>query len=226
MMDLVIFDCDGVLVNSEEIYLACELAQLRTIGVTIERSLYVATYMGLSYPEWQKRIEKLIFDCTGKPADPMFFEGLHQVVAAMIETKLTAMANANDVISQIKKKVCVASNSGTERLHWKLAHTGLAPLFGEAVFSAQMVQHGKPAPDLFLHAAHTLGAEPSRCVVIEDSINGMRGAKAAGMTVIGFAGGGHCGAEHYDTLAKNGADYVVRTFIELPPLLKKLNAFE
>lgn len=226
MMDLVIFDCDGVLVNSEEIYLACELKQLRTLGVTIERSLYVATYMGLAYPEWQKRVEKLILDETGKPAEPGFFEALHSVVAKEIETNLTAMDNSADVIGQIKRKVCVASNSGTERLHWKLAHTGLAPLFGEAVFSAQMVKHGKPAPDLFLHAAKTLGAEPSRCVVIEDSVNGMRGAKAAGMTVIGFSGGRHCGDEHSDTLSGNGADYVIRNFSELPALLRTLNAFD
>jgi len=113
----------------------------------------------------------------------------------------------------------VASSSHPERIALALRTMGLDRFFGEHVFSATMVARGKPAPDLFLHAAAKMGAEPARCVVIEDSPAGVRAGKAAGMRVIGFTGGSHCRDGHYENLRSAGAEHVLSSMGELPTLL-------
>ncbi|HEY6832666.1 MAG TPA: HAD-IA family hydrolase, partial [Pseudolabrys sp.] len=100
--------------------------------------------------------------------------------------------------------------------------TALAPLFGDKVFSADQVEHGKPAPDLFLFAARSLGASPADCIVIEDSVLGIAAARAAGMGAIGFAGGGHADIQLGDKLAASGADIVIRAMADLPAAVQSL----
>ena len=104
----------------------------------------------------------------------------------------------------------MAASSGLDRIRLSLGLTGLAPFFGEHVFSSSQVARGKPAPDLFLFAAASMGARPERCVVIEDSRFGVAGATAAGMRAIGFAGGSHIAPHHAQALAEAGAVYVAR----------------
>jgi beta-phosphoglucomutase-like phosphatase (HAD superfamily) len=117
---------------------------------------------------------------------------------------------------------CVASSSPRERIELSLAVTGLAPLFGGQVFSADRVANGKPAPDLFLLAARALRAPPGNCIVIEDSALGVQAACAAGMQAIGFAGASHATAQLAQQLGEVGADIVIRTMSDLPQAVERL----
>ncbi len=119
---------------------------------------------------------------------------------------------------------CVASSSTPERLHLSLDVTGLAPLFGDRVFSADQVENGKPAPDLFLLAAQRCAVTPAGCIVIEDLVLGIEAARAAGMVAIGFAGASHANAELAAKLAAAGADFVIRAMADLPGAVRRLVA--
>lgn len=129
--------------------------------------------------------------------------------------RLFLIPGVRENITELDLGYCVASSSMNENLHWKLGHTGLSDLFTDAVFSGDMVSRGKPNPDLFLHAAHNMKVSPERCVVVEDSCNGVLAGKAANMTVIGFTGGGHCLRGHDDDLMDAGADHVIDDFGDL-----------
>ncbi len=118
----------------------------------------------------------------------------------------------------------VASSSATERIARSLALTGLTDHFAPHLYSASMVPNGKPAPDLFLHAASQLGVEPGDCVVVEDAVPGVLAGVAAGMRVIGFTAAGHCGADHAAGLVGAGADEVAATAAELTDLLDRLGS--
>lgn len=126
------------------------------------------------------------------------------------------MPGADAALSAIHALKCVASSSHHERIALALRVTGLAHHFGDAVFSSTMVERGKPAPDLFLHAAKAMGVEPAHCIVVEDSVAGVAAGKAAGMAVIGFTGGSHCGPDHRHLLVTAGADRVIHDMSELP----------
>ncbi|TIW82117.1 MAG: HAD family phosphatase, partial [Mesorhizobium sp.] len=117
---------------------------------------------------------------------------------------------------------CVASSSSVERINHSLAITGLARFFGDAIYSSSMVKNGKPAPDIFLFAAAAMGASPADCIVIEDSPFGIQGAVAAGMTAVGYTGGGHTYAEHAARLMAAGADFVCADWSEVSRQLSGL----
>ena len=142
--------------------------------------------------------------------------------AAICETELRAMPGIDAVLDGIVGQTCVASSSTPERLRHTLGLAGLYRRFDPHVFSATMVERGKPAPDLFLFAAQRMAAEPMACVVIEDSLPGVAAAVAAGMTAIGFVGGGHCRLGHADRLRQAGASVVVEAMTELLPALAAL----
>jgi beta-phosphoglucomutase-like phosphatase (HAD superfamily) len=114
---------------------------------------------------------------------------------------------------------CVASSSSLQRIALALEVTGLSEFFGGHVFSSTMVARGKPAPDLFLHAANAMGFDPETCVVIEDSVNGIKAARSAGMRALGFLGGVHCPPAHGGELLAGGADLVCRDSAELATAL-------
>jgi HAD superfamily hydrolase (TIGR01509 family) len=185
--DLVIFDCDGVLVDSEVISLETLLATLRSHGAEIDLDYAHATYLGRSFPTVIADFRNL----TGRVAP----EGLEADYLARLfaayRRELRAMAGAHALLSGLARKFCMATSSGMERATLSLQLTGLYPFFREAIFTASMVGRGKPTPDLFLHAAAACAAEPSRCLVIEDSEVGVLGALNAGMTVWRFVGGTH-----------------------------------
>ncbi len=223
-MTLIIFDCDGVLVNSEEIYLAAELEFLATAGVVLERDVYTDTFMGLSPPMWQAKLQSIIAEQRSAPLPSDFFARLDEHTTARIEVHLAALPDARRSIGRIKARRCVASSTPSTRLRWKLQQTGLLGLFDPHIFSSDMVRNGKPAPDLFLHAATTMGAQPWECVVVEDSVNGVMAGKAAGMQVIGFTAGAHCAGNHGDRLAMAGADRVVGRYGDLAAALDGLGA--
>ena len=218
---LIIFDCDGVLVNSEEIYQATELEYLAAAGITFEPSAYTQAFMGLAPAMWQAKLEAIGQE-RAKPLSPLFFEQLAGHTNERLRKDLAALPDARNVISRLPASICVASSTSLAQLRWKLEHTGLIDLFDPHVFSSDMVVNGKPEPDLFLHAAGTMGVHPGECIVVEDSVNGVLAGKAAGMRVIGFTAGNHCTGTHGDALLRHGADALVDAYEDLEVTLARL----
>jgi HAD superfamily hydrolase (TIGR01509 family) len=207
---LLIFDCDGVLVDSEA--LACEIdAQVLTgIGLPYSAGDIARKFVGVSFKDMVARLEA-DHECT-LPAD--LGAQIDSALFAKFETDLKPIEGVREAILSLPYPRCVASSSTPDRIALSLRITGLADLF-DHVFSATQVARGKPAPDLFLHAAERMGAAPRDCVVIEDSSAGVQGALAAGMRVIGFTGGTHCGPEHAEKLRQAGAPVVIERMNDL-----------
>ena len=221
-MNLVIFDCDGVLINSEEIYLTSEIEFLSKAGFQVERGAYMEAFMGLSPDAWRVKIGAAARERNGHPLPENFFESLHTFIMKRFESEIRSISGVRSVVSNLESLCCVASSTPLPELQWKLEHAGIADLFAPNIFSADMVDRGKPAPDLFLHAAATLAIEPRRCVVVEDSVNGVVAGKAAGMKVIGFTGGDHCPPDHETILMNNGAQVVIDDFAKLGSTISRL----
>ena len=184
--DLVIFDNDGVLVDSERIANRVLAAYLTELGhpTTYEES--VRDYMGSAVG----RVHDLILQRTGRRLPPAFDETLHRRTFDAFHRELRPVAGVAEVLGKLDSEevpYCVASSGGHERIRVSLRKTGLYGCFGEQrIFSSQDVGRGKPAPDLFLHAAAAMGTPPVRCAVVEDSPLGVQAATAAGMDVYGY----------------------------------------
>ena len=221
-MKLVIFDCDGVLVNSETIYVKSELEFLSDAGFQFGRKAYMEAFMGLSDEDWRVKLGATLRQRKGQPLPGHFFESLRSFVMQRIESELQAISGVRGAVSDLEIPCCVASSSDLPNLKWKLEHTGIADLFSAGIFSVDMVDRGKPAPDLFLHAAATLGMEPRNCIVVEDSANGVIAGKAAGMKVIGFTGGDHCPDDQEAILLNSGAQVVIEDFAKLGSTISRL----
>ncbi len=201
---LLIFDCDGVLVDSEVLCCQAEAACLAAFGIAMTGEEILDRYLGISLPA-------MLTDLTARlgrtlPAD--LADRLRQAVAAAFEAELRPMPGIEAALQTLPHPRCVASSSAPERLRHSLRLTGLLPYFDPHIFSATQVARGKPAPDLFLFAAQRMQTPPAACVVIEDSVPGVQAAAAAGMRVIGFAGGSHCRAGHAERLRASGASAV------------------
>lgn len=218
----MIFDCDGVLLDSEAIYIAAELDFLKQAGLDYERRDYMKTFTGMPHNEWQLKLSTQAHADLGKPLDEGFFDSLNAYTMKRFETDLKVISGVRRTLTDLGLKYCVASSSSNEQLHWKLGHTGLADLFKDVVFSGDMVDKGKPEPDLFLHVASVMDVQPRRCVVVEDSCNGVMAARAADMTVIGFSGGDHCLDGHEDDLMAAGADQVIDNFADLNMVINQM----
>jgi len=216
---LIIFDCDGVLVNSEEIYQAAELEFLCSAGLVCEPVAYAEQFMGLSPAAWRSKLEAMGRE-TGKPLSAAFFDQMSASTAGQLEERLAALPGAGETILRLATRRCVASSTPYARLRWKLERTGLLEMLDPHVFSSDMVENGKPAPDLFLHAAASMGVDPVDCIVIEDSANGVLAGKAAGMRVVGFVAGKHCSGDHASRLLRAGADVIVEDYRSLEALTR------
>jgi HAD superfamily hydrolase (TIGR01509 family) len=184
-VDLVIFDCDGTLVDSEVLSIQVDQRVLADHGWTLSQEEIVARFMGRTSTHFTRELESFLGHTL-----PLDWEHKYQQwYADAFEQELTPVAGVENALSRILLPTCVASNSRHARLKKTLGITGLLPRFTGRIFSAEDVREGKPAPDLFLHAAQTMGVPPERCLVIEDSRFGVQGARAAGMRVFGYAGG-------------------------------------
>lgn len=212
---LVIFDCDGVLVDSEPLVTAVHVEHLAREGYAIDAAQMVERFLGTTDRAMLATIQSEL----GRALPADYLLQVEREVQARAAAELRAVPGAGETVCEMSAAVCVASSSGEDQLHFKLETTGLAPLFGDAVFSADRVEHGKPAPDIFLHAAQRTGWKPEQCVVIEDSVNGVLAARAAGMRVFGFTGAGHLPAGYDGELTEAGAEAVARDFTELRALL-------
>ena len=187
MFDLVIFDCDGVLIDSEIISANMLIAELAKLGVEIDLAYVARHFLGRSYPTVMETIRRE-FHLTL----PSEFEANYRAkLLQTFETELQVMPHVAEVIAALRLPYCIATSSSPMRAAKSLAMVGLGHLVGDGLFTSTMVAKGKPAPDLFLHAATQMGANPARCLVIEDSLTGIRAARAAGMAVWRFTGGSH-----------------------------------
>jgi HAD superfamily hydrolase (TIGR01509 family) len=184
--ELVIFDCDGVLVDSELLSCGCLSEALASHGIHVEIGTILDLFLGRSTAAVIDHYRAL-----GWTIPEHFSADLAARIRRAFAASLRPMPGVEAVLRALDTAYCVASSSDRDRVAHALALTGLAELFDDRLFSAQMVQHGKPAPDLFLHAASAMNAEPRRTLVVEDSISGVQAARTAGMTVWGFVGGSH-----------------------------------
>ncbi|MCP2322504.1 HAD superfamily hydrolase (TIGR01509 family) [Hamadaea flava] len=182
--ELVIFDCDGVLVDSERIAIRLNIELLAEYGHHATEADIVDHFVGKSLPS----IQELIAEWLGRPVPEWPDLWMTRMTAAH-DAELTAVDGIAEALDRIDLPVCVASSGRLEKTRHSLKLTGLSHHFGDRLFSSTMVERGKPFPDLFLHAARTLGVEPTACVVVEDSEPGVRAARSAGMRCFAYAGG-------------------------------------
>lgn len=220
--DALIFDCDGVLLNSEEICQGIELTMLAANGVRYTRDELVHKYAGTTEREYREILRDDALSRFSVELSETFFDELNASIAAAYRERLAAIPGAAAAAAAWRKRKAVASSSAKDTLLFKLQTTGLATLFGEHIYSADAVGVGKPDPALFAYTAAQLGVAQERCLVVEDSVHGVVAAKRAGMTAIGFVGGGHCVTDHAARLRANGADLVVDTHAELTEHLRAL----
>ncbi len=212
--DLVIFDCDGVVVDSEILSCDCLADWFGEHGVALGRQEVVDRFVGRSTAAvvayWRNELAR------DPPAD--FFPGYRKRLSHVFAEGLRPMPLADDVLARLSRPYCLASSSERERIQLTLKVTRLDRYFADRVFDATMVEHGKPAPDLFLLAARRMRQRPERTLVVEDSVSGVRAGKAATMTVWGFVGGSHChGRNVAAELTAAGADRVFNSLGELLP---------
>ena len=212
--EAIIFDCDGVLVDSEVIAIAVEREHLSGWGLVYDNEEYLSRFVGLHNRDYHAALRQ---DAHDRRIDlPDNFPAIIQAaIWTRFEAELSAINGALDLATSFGGPVAVASSSEQDKLHRKLGLTGLAPAFGAHVYSADLVANGKPAPDLFLYAADKLRTPPARCLVIEDSENGVRAGRAAGMTVAGFTGGAHADRGLAARLEAAGAHMIAASFSEI-----------
>src|ERR1700704_1855111 len=199
--DLIIFDCDGVLVDSEVIACRVDADALTRHGYPITADQVLDRFLGRSMREVNLEIEAELG--RGLPDDfsTQRLDELYRSFAAELE----AVPHIHATLDTIAQPVCVASSGTHERMRISLGRAGLYDRFAPHIFSATQVRNGKPAPDLFLFAAKQMAMSPKQCLVIEDSAPGIAAALAAGMTVLGFYGGSHCRPGYADMLRAAGA---------------------
>lgn len=218
-MTLLIFDCDGVLVDSEKIANEVLAETLTALGRPMTAADSVRTQIGKSLSDILRETSEIV----GRPMPQSIGADMNERLFARFRRELRAMDGVADALARLPQRRCLASSSRPERIDLALAVTALDRFFHRR-FSAVQVAHGKPAPDLFLLAAHEMGAEAASAVVMEDSVSGVIGARAAGMRVIGFVGGGHATRDLACRLVEPGADRVIAHMRELPATVAALQA--
>jgi HAD superfamily hydrolase (TIGR01509 family) len=219
--DLIIFDCDGVLVDSEIIAARVQADLLTEAGFPISAAELAETYAGLTFKDTLLRIEER----AQIPLQASLIGQIETQLDRRLKNEVRAVEGAYQAAAGVSVKSCICSNSSMHRLELTLGKTGLLPLFSGRIFSVgeTPTKKPKPAPDVFIHAASTLGADPARTFVIEDSVHGVAGAKAAGMRVIGFTGGSHSYPGHADVLTEAGAETVIRRWADLHGVIAALS---
>lgn len=180
--DLVIFDCDGVLVDSEAISARIFADHLRKVGLEMSDEEVDRRFRGRSMASCLALVEKL----REEPLPETFLDDLQRDTFAAFREGLKPVSGVTEVLDALRVPFCVASSGEHEKMRLTLSLAGLWSRCEGRIFSASEVAHGKPAPDLFLHAARKMAAEPSRCAVVEDSLPGVRAGVSAGMTVFGY----------------------------------------
>jgi HAD superfamily hydrolase (TIGR01509 family) len=210
-MDLIIFDCDGVLVDSEIVSFEAEVDMLAEVGIPLTVRDLLARFLGTSSASMFATIERE----SGVELPPDFAERAALRTLEVFDRKLRPIPGIAELLADLPNRKCVVSSSEPKRIRHSLTLAGILHHFDPHIFSATQVKRGKPAPDLFLLAAESMGVPPGRCVVIEDSVAGVTAARAAGMAALGFTGGSHCLDGHADKLRDAGAGDVLASMTEI-----------
>ena len=221
-MSAVIFDCDGVLVDSEIIAVRAELRALKELGLSYDEDEYLHRHLGTTADAFFTSLEADHREAFGTSLPDGFADRLLQETKDEMNATLEAMPGVHDAVAAVQSPIAVASSSGLQRLKYKLEQTELLSFFIPHIYSGEQVERGKPAPDLFLFTAECLGIHASACIAIEDSVNGVKSAKSAGMTVVGFTGGSHCRSGHGSYLSDASAAVVINHMSQLEETLTTL----
>ncbi|HEY2465137.1 MAG TPA: HAD family hydrolase [Steroidobacteraceae bacterium] len=207
---LVIFDCDGVLVDSELITNRVFAQMLHELGIAVSLEDMFERFVGRSTPQCVEIVTKML----GRPVPQYFVEEYHTRSTAALKSELKAVPDIETILAAMRIPYCVASSGSHEKMHTTLGITGLLPQFRGKMYSVTEVARSKPFPDVFLHAARQQGVMPADCAVIEDTPTGVRAGVAAGMTVFGY-----CGLTPKQHLIEAGAHHTFDRMRDLPGLI-------
>lgn len=223
-LDLVIFDCDGTLVDSEFLAAQIESEHLRNAGYDISAEDFAERFAGMTTKEILFEVERE----ANIPLQASLLDTTQNELNRRIPLEAEAIWGAHEALAKITVPMCVCSNSPKERLEAMLLRTRLNSFFGDRIYSSREVGSGnpKPSPDVFLHAIDKHDAEADFTIVIEDSEAGVKGACAAGARVIGFTGASHSFPGHADRLIDAGAETVIKRLSDLPAMLQVLSEWK
>lgn len=212
---MVIFDCDGVLVDSEILATRVDMELLAPYGLDMTTQEYIATFVGQSHKFFHDELTRRI----GQPLPDSFNNAWDVMMKQTFIDELQAVRGIPGLLDTLKVKKSIGSNSNIERIKLSLEITKIDHHFDGGVYSSKMVPNGKPAPDIYLFAASQNNIDPANCVVVEDSFYGASAGKAAGMHVIGFGAGQHVLDNHRDKMHEANIDAYAATADELLPLI-------
>ncbi|RFB67611.1 MULTISPECIES: HAD-IA family hydrolase [unclassified Herbaspirillum] len=204
-IDLILFDCDGTLVDSEIVAADAWVEHSARFGVSITAVEALEKFKGVNMADCVAEIERL----AGSPLPASFVTELRDLMAIMFRARLQPIAGALELVQSLAVPFCLASNAPREKIELCLRVTGMLPYFEGRIYSAYDVQKWKPDPALFLHAAAAMGVAPARCAVVEDSLPGVKAGLAAGMTVFALQSEDH-------VLTLPDGVHVIRELAELP----------
>ncbi|SOC35228.1 HAD superfamily hydrolase (TIGR01509 family) [Rhizobium subbaraonis] len=218
--DLIIFDCDGVLVDSEIIAAEVESRLLTEAGYPIGVEEMGERFAGMTWQNILLTVERE----ASIPLSASLLDKSEKLLDDRLAREVKVIDGVKFALSRLRRPYCICSNSASHRLELMLNRVGLKEIFAPHIYSAKDLgpDRVKPKPDIFLHGAKQFGADPARTLVIEDSVHGINGARAAGMRVVGFTGASHTYPSHADRLTDAGAETVISRMIDLPGVIAAL----
>jgi HAD superfamily hydrolase (TIGR01509 family) len=222
--DLTLFDCDGVLVDSEIIAAKVESKLLTEAGYPISVEEMGERFAGMTWKNILLSIEKEI----DIPLSASLIDKSEQLLDQKLAREVKAIEGVQYALARLSGPRCICSNSSSHRLDMMLSKVGLKELFAPHIYSAKDLgaDRVKPKPDIFLHAASQFGVSPGKCIVIEDSVHGVHAAREAGMRVVGFTGASHTYPSHADRLTDAGAETVISRMNDLPGVIAAMAEWE
>ncbi|WP_419913587.1 HAD family hydrolase [Hoeflea sp.] len=221
--DLIIFDCDGVLVDSEIIAAQMEAKLLTDAGYPIDAGELAERFAGMDWKNILLTVEKE----AGLLLQASLLDKSEKMLDEKLAKSVKGIGGVPQAVARIDLPRCICTNSRPHRVEAMLKRAGYYDFFKPHIFSAAVIgeKRPKPAPDVFDHAAQQMNADPSKTIVLEDSVHGVEGARAAGMRVIGFTGASHTYPAHADRLTEAGAETVINRFADLPPVVEALSGW-
>jgi HAD superfamily hydrolase (TIGR01509 family) len=217
-MKSIIFDCDGVVLDSMALHTEVEAEAYQALGMSIQAADLVVRFSGVP----QDEVSRTLSHETGIQVPPHFNTLIEVKKELAFKTRLKSIPGISEAINDLAHMPrCIASGTGVLGLQHMLTLTGLYETFAPHIYSSEMVARGKPFPDVFLHAAECIGTPPADCLVIEDGTAGVIAAKAAGMRVFGFIGGSHCTPDHTRLLKDAGAEVIFKDMRMLSDIIKE-----
>ncbi|KPF46807.1 HAD family hydrolase [Rhizobium sp. AAP43] len=222
--DLILFDCDGVLVDSEIIAAKVESKLLNDAGYPISVEEMGERFAGMTWKNILLSIEKEV----DIPLSASLIDKSEQLLDQRLAREVKAIEGVAFALARLKTPRCICSNSSSQRLDMMLTKVGFKEAFAPHIYSAKDLgaDRVKPKPDIFLHGASQFGVSPSKCIVIEDSVHGVHAARAAGMRVVGFTGASHTYPSHADKLTDAGAETVIARMTDLPGVVAAMAEWE